>query len=306
VLTGAAAIGRLADAMYVLGAVVFVLFCLALGYALLHRRRSGPPAPGADERPAARAVVVFGAVLPALVLLPILAWTIHTVNALDPRSRRSDLVVDVVGRQWWWQLRYRDPDSANGFVTANELYIPVGRRVELRLTSSDVIHSFWVPALQGKTDLIPGRENVTWIEAARPGRYGGRCAEYCGTQHAKMGLVVVAVSPADYAVWAARQRRPAAEPTDSRARLGREVFLRSPCATCHAIRGTPAAGALGPDLTHLGSRGSIAAGTLPNTPGYLAGWIADPQALKPGTRMPRVPLRPEDLHRLGRYLATLE
>jgi cytochrome c oxidase subunit 2 len=206
----------------------------------------------------------------------------------------------VVGHQWWWEFQY--PEL--GFVTANELHVPVGRRVELRLTSTDVIHSFWVPELQGKTDLIPGRENVAWIEADRPGVYGGQCAEYCGIQHTHMGLLVVAQPEAEYEQWAAGQRAPAVTPADSTTDRGRETFLRA-CALCHTVRGTPAGGRLGPDLTHLASRRTLAAGLLPNTAGHLGGWISNPQALKPGTRMPRVPLSRDEFRLLHQYLLTL-
>lgn len=302
----AARIDALFRAMTVLGAVVFLVFCLALAYALARRRRSSAPPSPAQERRGARAIVLLGAVVPALILIPLFAWTIGALSALDPRSRPPDLVVDVVGKQWWWELRYRDPDPAKPFVTANELHVPVGRRVELHLLSGDVIHSFWVPQLQGKTDHIPGRRNVTWIQADRPGVYGGRCAEYCGLQHARMELLVVAQPPEEYERWAERQRGPAAEPADSLARRDREAFLASGCVLCHAVRGTPAGGVLGPDLTHVASRRTLAAGTLPNTAGHLAAWIADPQSLKPGSRMPRVPLPPEQFHSIRRYLMTLE
>lgn len=301
----AARIGELFRAMTILGTIVFVGFCGALGYALAHRRRPvEPPTPERDRR-SARVIVWLGAVVPAGVLVPLLLWTLHTLAALDPAARRPDLVVEVSGKQFWWELRYRDPAPHRSFVTANELHIPVGRRVALRLGSPDVNHSFWVPALQGKTDLIPGRTNVTWIEASGPGIYRGQCAEYCGIQHAHMGLLVVAQPPAEYAEWAARQRAPAAEPSDAAGRRDREAFLRSPCPLCHAVRGTAAGGRAGPDLTHVASRRTLAAGLLPNTPGHLAGWIANPQALKPGNRMPRLALRPEEFHRIHRYVQTL-
>jgi cytochrome c oxidase subunit 2 len=251
-------------------------------------------------------IVWLGAVVPGLILVPLFIWTVQAFDALDPRAREPDLVVDLVGKQWWWEVRYRDPDPTKVFVTANELHIPTGQRVELRLTSTDVIHSFWVPDLQGKTDLIPGRENVTWIQADRPGVYAGRCAEYCGMQHATMGLLVVAQEPAEYAAWAAGQRRSAAEPRDSAGALGRAAFLGSACALCHAVRGTPAGGNAGPDLTHVASRRTLASALLPNTPGHLGGWIANPQALKPGSRMPRVPMSSEQFGLIHRYLQTLE
>lgn len=299
-------IGDLTGWMTALGTVVFVVFCLALAYAVLHRRRPDATPTPERERRAGRAVVLLGAVVPAVILIALFLWTIRTLAALDPRSRTPDLVVDVVGKQWWWELRYRDSVPAKEFMAANELVVPVGRRVELRLRSTDVNHSFWVPALQGKTDQIPGRENVTWIEAARPGVYGGACAEYCGTQHTKMKLLVIALPVPEYERWAAAQRLPAAEPRDSVDRLAQETFLGSACALCHAVRGTPALGGAGPDLTHLASRRTLAAGALPNTPGHLAGWIANPQALKPGSRMPRVPLDTDELRRIHHYMLTLK
>jgi len=302
---GAERIADLFWAMTGLGTVVFLIVCAGLVYALAHRR--GPmvaPTPERDRR-RTRMILLFGAILPALVLVPLLFWTFSTIGAIDPRARPSDLVVDVVGKQWWWQIKYRHPDPRRSFTTANELHVPVGRRVELRLTSTDVIHSFWVPELHGKTDLIPGRENVAWIEASRPGVYGGQCAEYCGMQHAHMGLLVIAHPPEEFERWAAGQREAAAEPADSLARLGRKAFVGSACALCHAVRGTPAGGNLGPDLTHLASRRTLAAGLLPNTPGHLGGWISNPQALKPGTRMPRVPLSRREFQLIHHYLQTL-
>jgi cytochrome c oxidase subunit II len=301
----AARIAELFWAMTGLGSVVFFIFCAALGYGLLHRRRP-VEAPSAErDRRSARAIVLLGAVVPGLILIPLFVWTIHTLGALDPASRRPDLVVDLVGKQWWWEVRYRDTVPARNFVTANELHIPVGRRVELRLSATDVIHSFWVPELHGKTDLIPGRENVTWIEASRPGVYGGQCAEYCGMQHANMKLLVIAQEPAEYERWASGQRLAAAEPPDSLTRLGRDAFLGSACARCHVVRGTKAGGNAGPDLTHVASRRTLASGILPNTPGHLGGWIANPQALKPGTRMPRVPLDREEFRLIHHYVQTL-
>ena len=284
-------------AMTILGAIVFVVFLGALAWALLHRR-SAPlrPAPEQDRR-RTRLILLFGAVLPTIVLIPLLLWTFDTLAAIDPRARPADLVVDVVGKQWWWEIRYRDTIPSRTFTTANELHIPVGKRVELRLTSTDVIHSFWIPELQGKTDLIPGRENVSWIEAGRPGEYGGQCAEYCGIQHTTMGLLVVAQPQAEYERWASSQRASSAAPADS-------AFLRA-CANCHTVRGTPAGGRLGPDLTHVASRRTLAAGMLPNTPGHLGGWIANPQALKPGSRMPRVAMSRDQFRLIHQYVLTL-
>ena len=299
-------IGDLFWAMTLLGGIVFVIFCLAFAYALWHRRRPVEPPTPERDRTRTRMILLLGGVIPAIILVPLFFWTVQTLAAIDPRARPPDLVVDVVGKQWWWEVRYRDSIPGNTFVTANELHVPVGRRVELRLTSTDVIHSFWVPELHGKTDLIPGRENVTWIQADRPGVYSGRCAEYCGMQHAAMGLLVIAQPQEAFEAWAAGQRRSAAAPGDSLAAAGREVFLASACALCHAVRGTPAGGLLGPDLTHLASRRTLASALLPNTPGHLGGWIGNPQALKPGSRMPRVPMSREEFSLIHHYLQTLE
>ncbi len=299
-------IGDLFWAMTILGAIVFVAFCLALVYALRHRRRPvEPPTPEVDRR-STRMILLWGGVIPALILVPLFIWTVQTLDALDPRSRSPDLVVDLVGKQWWWEVRYRDSVPGRVFVTANELHVPVGKRVELRLTATDVIHSFWVPELHGKTDLIPGRENVTWIQADRPGVYSGRCAEYCGMQHAAMGLLVIAQPQEEFDAWATGQRRTAAEPRDSLTARGREAFLRSGCALCHQVRGTTARSLIGPDLTHLAGRRTLASALLPNTPGHLGGWISNPQALKPGSRMPRVPMSREEFGLIHRYLLSLE
>ena len=299
---GAERIADLFWAMTVLGALVFLIFCGALVWALAHRRETAlRPAPEEDRR-RTRMILLFGAALPALILVPLLFWTFGTLAAIDPRARPMDLVVDVVGKQWWWEIRYRDTVPGRTFTTANELHVPVGKRVELRLTSTDVIHSFWVPELQGKTDLIPGRENVAWIEASRPGEYGGQCAEYCGLQHAAMGLLVVAQSEAEFEQWAAGQRAEA--PADTVNTQGREAFVRA-CGYCHTVRGTPAGGRMGPDLTHVASRRTLAAGLLPNTPGHLGGWIANPQALKPGSNMPRVAMSRDEFRLIHLYLQTL-
>jgi cytochrome c oxidase subunit 2 len=211
----------------------------------------------------------------------------------------------VTGHQWWWDVRYDAHVPAHRVRTANEIHIPVGQPILLKLRTSDVIHSFWVPSLHGKRDLIPGQTNTLWLQADRPGTYRGQCAEFCGHQHAHMGLLVVAEPPERFAGWQERQRQPAAEPADALARRGREVFVAGPCALCHAVRGTEAAAEVAPDLTHLGSRLTIAAATLANTPGHLAGWIVDPQRLKPGSHMPPMSLAADDLQALLAYLGSL-
>jgi cytochrome c oxidase subunit 2 len=299
---GAERIADLFWAMTILGTVVFLVFCAALVWALAHRREAALRPTPQEDRHRTQMILLFGAALPALILVPLLFWTLGTLAAIDPRARPADLVVDVVGKQWWWEIRYRDTMPGRTFITANELHVPVGKRVELRLTSTDVIHSFWVPELQGKTDLIPGRENVAWIEASRPGEYGGQCAEYCGLQHATMGLLVVAQSEGEFEQWAAGQR--AVARADTVNAQGREAFVRA-CGYCHTVRGTQAGGRMGPDLTHVASRRTLAAGLLPNTPGHLGGWIANPQALKPGSNMPWVPMSRDEFRLVHLYLQTL-
>ena len=191
------------------------------------------------------------------------------------------------------------------FDTANELHIPVGRPVVVKLQSPDVIHSLWVPNLAGKKDLIPGRTTALRLRADQPGIYRGQCAEFCGFQHAKMALLVIAEHPEEYERWAQSQRESARMPESDLAKRGQRVFLTAPCVMCHAIQGTPANGKTGPDLTHVASRRTLAAATVPNTRGYLAGWIVDPQHIKPGTNMPAITLAPDDLQALLAYLESL-
>jgi cytochrome c oxidase subunit 2 len=304
-VTGAAEIGRLTWALTILGGAVFVVFLAALVYAVTHRRDDKSALDATDDPRAIRMILVSGAVVPAIVLVPLLLWTMRSIRQLHPDNATTALVIDIVARQWWWEARYRDSLPARSFTTANEIHIPVGRRVELRLTSPEVIHSFWVPALQGKTDHIPGKENITWIAATAPGVYRGLCAEFCGTQHANMGITVVAQEQGEFEQWTTAQLLPAAEPVDSLALRGRDLFLASGCALCHAVRGTTAGGAGGPDLTHLASRRTLAAGRLTNTPQNLAGWIANPHGFKPGTRMPALPLTGEQFNLIHRYLQQL-
>ena len=238
-------------------------------------------------------------------LLVLLAGDVFTSRALARLPLRDAVNIELVGHQWWWEARYRDADVSREFTTANELTIPVGRPVIVTLRANDVIHSLWVPNLSGKKDLIPGRTATLRLRADRAGTYRGQCAEFCGLEHALMALLVHAVPQPDFEAWAAHQRQPAREPADAVARRGREVFLGTSCTMCHTITGTPAQARLGPDLTHLASRQTIAAGMFPNNRGYLAGWIGDPQALKPGVNMPANTLPPDDLQALLAYLETL-
>jgi len=253
-----------------------------------------------------RWVIMGGIVAPTIILAVVLVLAMKTL-AQDTAPRTTPTVaIQVIGHRWWWEIRYPGHSLSDRFVTANELHIPAGQPVRLELTTADVIHSFWIPQLAGKTDLIPGQQNVTWIEADSAGTYAGRCGEYCGLQHANMMLSVTADPPDEFTRWLQAQRAAAAEPTDSAAASGRAVFVGSACALCHTIRGTNAAGALGPDLTHIASRRTIGAGVLTNTRGNLAGWVANPQGIKPGATMPVVPLAPGELHALVSYLQSLK
>jgi cytochrome c oxidase subunit 2 len=249
-------------------------------------------------------VVQVAAVVTGLVLVAFLVASFAVGHAMAQHPDRA-LTIQVNGRQWWWEFVYKHPDPSKRLLTANEIHIPVKRPVQLVLEGRDVIHSFWAPALDGKRDLIPGYEQSLWIQADTPGVYRGFCAEFCGHQHAKMRFLVIADSEPAFDRWYASQLTPAPEPADSTLASGRQAFLAGQCSLCHTIAGTPANGKLGPDLTHLASRRTIAAGILPNTRGNLAGWIVDPQGIKPGANMPSNQLAPRDLQALLAYLETL-
>jgi cytochrome c oxidase subunit 2 len=230
-------------------------------------------------------------------------WTVAVIAEIANPPAKPSVVVEVTGRQWWWQVRYLNDDPSRIFTTANEIHIPVGKPVLFRLLGGDVIHSFWIPALAGKTDLVPGQLNETWLEASKPGTYRGQCAEYCGIEHAKMAFVVVAESPADFARWQAHQFQSASAPSGS-AVMGEAAF-NTHCGSCHAVRGTDAAGVLGPDLSHLMQRKTLGAGILPNDPADLARWISDPQGIKPGNLMQKPELSDAELADIDTYLGTL-
>ena len=288
--------------------VVWVLVMLALLYGIFPRSAAQSADPlrldAAQERRSALAVGGL-TVATAIVLV---FFTIISFLGSRGLNASSDakVEIEVTGHQWWWSVRYVDPDPSKTFTTANEIRVPVGQPVKAKLVADDVIHSFWVPNLSGKKDLIPGQHNELIFTAARSGVYRGQCAEFCGDQHARMGLRVVAESPEDFALWRARQLEPARSMDDPAAQNGEQIFLKNGCGLCHTIRGTAAGGRLGPDLTHVGSRQAIAADALPNSVGNIAGWIADPQAVKPGNHMPRVPLGSGELNALAHYLAGLQ
>jgi cytochrome c oxidase subunit 2 len=296
---------RLGDLLYLIAAAVFVLVAVTLLGALLRRRRAEEDAedPAHERRMATAVAIAAGATVATLAAVLLLSfWTGHHLAATPPPEA---LQIRVTGHQWWWEVQYRDAAPDRWATTANEIHVPVGRPVALELRGSDVIHSFWVPNLGVKRDMIPGEVNSVWFQADTPGIYRGQCAEFCGQQHAMMGFLVMAESPEQFAAWLDRQRDSARTPADSLARRGREVFLASSCAMCHAVGGTPAGGRLGPDLTHVAGRRTIAAGTLPNVRGNLAGWIIDPQQIKPGAHMPATAIEPAELRAILAYMESL-
>lgn len=314
--------GRIAVLWWLMLGLAGLVFLVVMGSLVtgIVRRRPASEEPGA-ERPGSaghdegvapartsgdrlsrldrRFVVGGGVVMPAVILTLLGVLTVGAVDAVV--KSESEFVVEVSGEQFWWDVQY--PDL--GFRTANEITIPAGTEITLRLTSPDVIHSFWVPELAGKRDLVPGRTNTLVFEADRPGVYRGQCAEYCGIQHANMALYVVALDPDEFESWADRRREGPLPPATAQQRRGREVLETEACAGCHRVQGTEATGTLGPDLTDVASRRTIGAGALPNDRGHLAGWILDAQSTKPGALMPPMDLAPDELDALLAYLETL-
>ena len=308
---------RIADLFWfftiLLGGIFVAVLLLAL-WALMKRQpktdeeslRARHTPSEATEKRAVR-VVTGATIATVLILFVLLFSSVFTGKAIaDLAQPGRGMVIELTGNQWWWQAQYDNPDASRILVTANEIHIPVGRPVMIMGRSQDVIHSFWVPGLHGKRDLIPSRVTTEWIQADKPGAYRGQCAEFCGLQHAHMALWVIAEPEAAFDNWMQRQLQPASAAADPVTQHGQQVFLNSECVFCHSIRGTTAAGQVAPDLTHFGSRRGIAANTLRNTRGNLTGWIADPQSIKPGNHMATVPVNSEDLQPLAEYLESLK
>jgi cytochrome c oxidase subunit 2 len=287
-------------------AVVVIISILVTAGIVRRRAPAGAGAIPATRPPGGLRWITVGLAISAVVLTVSLIWTVVVLAAVSTPPTKPALTIRVTGRQWWWQADYRAPHVDQEFTTANELHIPVGQPVRLELVGGDVIHSFWVPQLAGKTDTIPGRVNVAWLEADRPGVYWGQCTEFCGLQHAHMAFKVVAESPQAFRAWWGAQLRPGPDATALSGGIaaGQQIF-NDRCGACHRVRGTDAGGSAGPDLTHLMSRTTLAAGTLPNTPAALTGWIANPQAIKPGTTMPTLYLSGPQLTAVSAYLESL-
>ncbi|MBV9403812.1 MAG: cytochrome c oxidase subunit II [Acidobacteriaceae bacterium] len=298
---------------FLLTAIFIVVLALAL-WTLMRRHRgieqepleiTHLPSP-ATETKLAR-IVTVATIASVIILFILLVSSVVTGKSIaDLSTRKNALVIELTGNQWWWQVQYDNPDASRILITANEIHIPVGRPVEILGRSNDVIHSFWVPNLHGKRDLIPSRVTNEWIEADQPGAFRGQCAEFCGLQHAHMSLWVIAEPEAKFDSWFNAQLKPALAPSDPARQRGQQVFLNHECIFCHSIRGTAAAGQVAPDLTHFASRRGIAANTLPNNLGNLGGWIVDPQSVKPGNHMATVALASQDLQPLLEYLEGLQ
>lgn len=302
---GAGEIKTLGTVFFVVTGAIFLLVMSVVLLAILRRGRSAAQTPQSNRRLGAAVAIATGLTVVILFGFIIVSVSVGKVTS-RPANPASTLTIEVTGNQWWWEIRYLNSDPSRIFVTANEIHIPTGRPVTIVGRSNDVIHSFWAPGLQGKRDLIPGHITEEWMQADQPGRFRGQCAEFCGLQHAHMAFWVVAEPEDQFQAWMNHQLQPAAEPSTATEAQGQQVFLNSACVLCHAIEGTPAAAQVGPDLTHFGSRLTLAAGALPNNKGNLAGWIADPQNIKPGTHMATVPLRPEDMQPLLEYLESLQ
>jgi cytochrome c oxidase subunit II len=249
---------------------------------------------------------IYGGVgVSTLVLIAFIGWTVATIAGIAKPPVAAAFTIDVSARQWWWGFHYEDADGARAFTTANEIHIPVGQPVHFNLTSPDVIHSFWIPALGGKTDVIPGQTNEMWLEAEKPGVYRGQCSEYCGQEHAEMGLYVIAEPEAQFDAWRVAQEAAAAPPATTDIQTGLTHFIVR-CGSCHTVSGTAADGTKGPDLTHVMSRSTIAAGMLDNNIGNLSGWIANPQGIKPSALMPDIPLSGPEFQSILAYVETLK
>ncbi|MDE3193291.1 MAG: cytochrome c oxidase subunit II [Chloroflexota bacterium] len=305
VRTSTEAIASLGTIVGAIAVVILVGVEIAIVYAIWRYRSSRvggiPPQITGNTR-----LEVIWTVLPAITLVVVFVLMIGTMNeiAAAPSSYQGAMPLVVRGHQWWWELRYPQKDGTE-VVAANEIHIPVSTEIDVSLQSADVIHSFWVPQLAGKMDLIPGRDNHLRLYASRTGTYFGACAEYCGIEHAWMRLRIV-VEPADrFQTWLRGQAASRAAPSGL-AQKGEQVFTTALCASCHTVRGSSASGAAGPDLTHLASRTTIGAGVLPNNDASLHDWVADPQRFKPGSFMPLVPLAPDDLNAVIAYLRSLQ
>jgi cytochrome c oxidase subunit 2 len=296
--------------------VVFIVTMGALAWALMKKtdrplEEPSPQTAGAkytEHEERGLTLAVGSAVgVTVIILFVLLFHSMLTGKAIRRFESKNAITIQVMGHQWWWHVIYQDPTASQSFQTANEIHIPVGEPVVILTSSNDVIHSFWAPNITGKRDLIPGYQTALWIQADKPGRFRGQCAEFCGHQHAHMAFYIVAEEKADFEKWKLAQIQPASLPSPgSDQDKGMQKFLAGPCVMCHTVRGTQAGGALGPDLTHVASRGTIGAGTLPFDHPSLLRWVRNAQDIKPGIRMPAMQMTDQDLNAIVTYLESLK
>lgn len=294
-------IANLAKLMMVVGIIIFLIVAIWVTLAIVKfRQRPGDRTP--KKVFGNLKIEVIWTIIPLLTVLFLFAMTVRAMIEIDPPTGDTDADLVITGHQWWWKIEY--PKS--GVITANEVHLQAGKKYLLRVTSNDVIHSFWVPALGRKMDAIPGRENYLYFEAGKPGVYHGACNEFCGTQHANMRITTIAQPEAEFKAWEKAQLVVPPTPSQGKAAEGARLFANKTCYNCHTIAGTGAAMQIGPDLTHVASRQTLAAGTLKNTPENLARWLTNPNQFKPGSHMPNFQLKPHEVEALVAYLESLK
>jgi len=283
--------------------IVFLGAIVMLVMAWIKRGVPGLPFLGERENLAEGLVLIFGIGIPLVVLVALFGVSdVYLVGQTSPPNPKTTaMTIDVIGHQWWWEVHY----PATGAVTANEIHIPVDTRVNVVATTADVIHSFWVPALNRKIDMIPGRRNRILLYATQTGEYRGQCSQFCGFQHAHMAMEVFVQTPAAFRAWLTNMSAPSRTPTTPEEQAGEQLFMSDSCASCHTIAGTAAQGTVGPNLTHLATRTTLAAVTIPNTRAELEAWISNPQAIKPGVRMPDLGLPRTEVDEIADYLESL-
>lgn len=295
----AARIAVLWWSLFAICTIVFIIVIAVAAYAVIVRGDSSEVSDATKVKYVAGSTLITVVVLIGIMIASVAVGR-ATVTGVD-----APLTIEVIGHQWWWEVRYHDPQVDRTVTTANEVHLPAGQRVRFILRSRDVIHSFWIPSLGGKIDMFPDRDNLLWLEPTVPGVFRGQCAEFCGMQHGRMAFMVVVHEHAEFEAWLEREREPAAAPRDELSQRGHDVFMGTTCASCHRIRGTPAMATFGPDLTHIGRRRTLAAGTVPNDRARMAAWLVDPQRTKPGSLMPPTHLDAESLQALVHYLDQL-
>ena len=301
--TQAGELATLAWILFISATVIFLIVMALLIVALMLSGKNGKYR--LNRVTAKRFVFLAGVAIPLILLIALTYYSLSMTRSTLSEAPDDAINIEVTGYRWWWLVRYLDEQQQVIAETANEIHLPVGRAVRFILKSDDVIHSFWVPNLHGKTDMIPGMTNFSWVIPNELGTFRGQCAEYCGQQHANMAFMVIVEPEQDFNAWLDWQAEPAIEPVEQITRQGQRLFMRKDCQKCHQIRGTAANGDKGPDLTHLASRQTLAALTIPNTKGHLGGWILDPQGVKPGNLMPSQGMASEDFQALLKYLQSL-